>query len=369
MTALLHALGLSSEEILAEFYSTVAYTRGPKGWQIPFVSEQWRGQKPMYDVINADTGEVMFKSGEKITPRKATQAAKDGLKHLLIPTEETYGRYSAFDLVNDKTGEIYIEAGDEVGPENLAKIDAAKINKLELLDIDYVNTGPWIRNTLKADKAEDADQALSDIYRVMRPGEPPTRETADALFYGLFFDAERYDLSAVGRVKLNMRLGLDVEDTVTTLRREDILAVVKELVNLKDGKGDIDDIDISPTPRALVVSYREQYRVGMLEWRARQGACRASTCDGPPNDLSRQASGCCGARILRLVTDLAFRASQPAVGSHPQAPLSAWAGGLTRERRLRGVTFTRPLRQDCPIETTEGRHRSDHSSPRHRVNK
>ncbi|MFP5330374.1 MAG: DNA-directed RNA polymerase subunit beta, partial [Alphaproteobacteria bacterium] len=243
VTALLHALGLTSEEILNTFYKTVSYERGKNGWQIPYVAENWRGQKPSYDVADAKTGEVIFKAGEKITPRRANQAAKDGLKNLLIPTEEIFGRFSAHDLINEKTGEIYIEAGDEVTPENLEKLDAAGVKTLELLDIDYVNTGPWIRNTLKADKSEDQDSALADIYRVMRPGEPPTRETADALFYGLFFDPERYDLSAVGRVKLNMRLGLDVEDTVTTLRREDIIAVVQELVNLKDGKGEIDDID------------------------------------------------------------------------------------------------------------------------------
>ncbi|MFL6753398.1 MAG: DNA-directed RNA polymerase subunit beta, partial [Sphingomicrobium sp.] len=243
VTALLHALGMSSEEILNTFYNRISYLRGKNGWQIPYSSEAWRGQKPNHDVIDADTGEVVFKANEKITPRRANQAVKDGLKNLIIPTEEIFGRYSAYDLINEKTGEIYIEAGDEVAPENLDKLDKAGVKTLELLDIDYVNTGPWIRNTLKADKNEDADSALADIYRVMRPGEPPTRETADALFYGLFFDPERYDLSAVGRVKLNMRLGLDAEDTVTTLRKEDILAVVQELVNLKDGKGEIDDID------------------------------------------------------------------------------------------------------------------------------
>lgn len=115
--------------------------------------------------------------------------------------------------------------------ENLEKLDKAGIERIELLDIDHVSTGPWIRNTLKADKAEEREQALSDIYRVMRPGEPPTLETAESLFGGLFFDPERYDLSAVGRVKLNMRLDLDAEDTVTTLRTEDILAVVKTLVD------------------------------------------------------------------------------------------------------------------------------------------
>ena len=112
-------------------------------------------------MVDADTGEVVFKQAEKITPRRANQAAKDGLKNLIIPTEEIYGRFSAFDLINEKTGEIYIEAGDEVTAENLEMLDKAKVDQLELLDIDYINTGPWMRNTLKADKAEDADQALA----------------------------------------------------------------------------------------------------------------------------------------------------------------------------------------------------------------
>ncbi len=187
VTALLFALGLTGEDILAEFYNTVTYVRGPNGWQIPYVSENWRGQKPTYDVVDAKTGEVVFAAGQKVTPRAATKAAKDGLSDLLIPTEEVFGRYSAVDLVNDTTGEIYVEAGDEISAENLEKIDKAGLDRVVLLDIDHINTGPWIRNTLKVDKAEERDQALSDIYRVMRPGEPPTRETAESLFSRLFF--------------------------------------------------------------------------------------------------------------------------------------------------------------------------------------
>ncbi|HMJ93418.1 MAG TPA: DNA-directed RNA polymerase subunit beta, partial [Allosphingosinicella sp.] len=243
VTALLHALDMTSEEILNTFYDRVTFVRGKNGWAIPYVSENWRGQKPTHDVVDADSGEVIFKSNEKITPRKANAALKEGLKNLIIPTEEIYGRFSAYDLINESTGQIYVEAGDEISAENPEMLDTAGTDRLELLDIDYVNTGPWIRNTLKADKSEDGDSALSDIYRVMRPGEPPTRETAESLFAGLFFDPERYDLSAVGRVKLNMRLELDADDSVTTLRKEDIVAVVKTLVDLKDGKGDIDDID------------------------------------------------------------------------------------------------------------------------------
>src|SRR6185312_10979507 len=238
---------------------------------------------------NGKDGEVIFPAGQKVSPRAANKAAKDGLKMLLIPTEEIFGRYSAYDLVNDKTGEIYIEAGEEVTPENLEKLDKAGIDHLDLLDIDYVNTGPWMRNTMAADKAENREEGLEAIYKVMRPGEPPTKETAEALFEGLFFDGERYDLSAVGRVKLNMRLGLDAEDTVTTLRKEDILAVVKELVNLKDGKGEVDDIDNLGNRRVRSVGelLENQYRVGLLRMeravKERMSSVDVSTV--MPNDL------------------------------------------------------------------------------------
>ena len=176
VTALLYALGLNSEEILNQFYNRVTFVRGQGGWQIPFAAENWRGVKPSFDIVDAKSGEVIFAAGTKITPRAANKAAKDGLETLLIPTEEIYGRYSAYDLINEQTGEIYVEAGDEIGPDSMEKLDKAGLDRVELLDIDHVTTGPWIRNTLKADKAEEREQALSDIYRVMRPGEPTTPE-------------------------------------------------------------------------------------------------------------------------------------------------------------------------------------------------
>ncbi|HET9811635.1 MAG TPA: DNA-directed RNA polymerase subunit beta [Sphingomicrobium sp.] len=363
VTALLHALGLTSEEILNTFYGTVSYERGKNGWQIPYVAENWRGQKPTHDVVDAKTGEVMFKAGEKITPRKANQAAKDGLKNLIIPTEEIFGRFSAHDLINEKTGEIYIEAGDEVSEENLEKLDKAGIKTLELLDIDYVNTGPWIRNTLKADKSEDADSALADIYRVMRPGEPPTRETADALFYGLFFDSERYDLSAVGRVKLNMRLGLDAEDTVTTLRREDILAVVQELVNLKDGKGEIDDIDNLANRRVRSVGelLENQYRIGLLRMeravKERMSSVDVSTV--MPNDLINAKPAVAAVREFFGSSQLSQFMDQTnplSEVTHKRRVSALGPGGLTRERAGFEVRDVHPTHYGriCPIETPEG---------------
>ncbi|HVL77757.1 MAG TPA: DNA-directed RNA polymerase subunit beta [Sphingomicrobium sp.] len=363
VTTLLLALGLTPEQILNQFYNTIAYVRGPNGWQVPYAAEAWRGLKPTHDVVDADTGEVVFKSGEKITPRRANQAAKDGLKNLIIPTEEMFGRFSAFDLINEKTGEIYIEAGDEVTAENLEKLDAARIDRLELLDIDYVNTGPWMRNTLKADKAEDSDQALADIYRVMRPGEPPTRETADALFYGLFFDPERYDLSAVGRVKLNMRLGLDAEDTVTTLRSEDILAVVKELVNLKDGKGDIDDIDNLANRRVRSVGelLENQYRVGLLRMeravKERMSSVDVSTV--MPNDLINAKPAVAAVREFFGSSQLSQFMDQTnplSEVTHKRRVSALGPGGLTRERAGFEVRDVHPTHYGriCPIETPEG---------------
>ena len=363
VTSLLFALGLNSEEILNTFYSTAVYERAGDGWKIPFIADAWRGVKPAFDVVDAATGEVVFPAGTKISPRLAAKAAKDGLATLMIPTEEIFGRYSAFDLINESTGEIYIEAGDEVSADNLAKIDAAGIDRLELLDIDHVTTGPWIRNTLKVDKAEDRDQALSDIYRVMRPGEPPTRETAEALFDGLFFDADRYDLSAVGRVKLNMRLGLDAPDELTTLRREDILAVVKELVDLKDGKGEIDDIDNLGNRRVRSVGelLENQYRVGLLRMeravKERMSSVDVSTV--MPNDLINAKPAVAAVREFFGSSQLSQFMDQTnplSEVTHKRRVSALGPGGLTRERAGFEVRDVHPTHYGriCPIETPEG---------------
>ncbi|PAL25030.1 DNA-directed RNA polymerase subunit beta [Sphingopyxis sp. GW247-27LB] len=363
VTSLLYALGMSGEEILNHFYDRLIFERAENGWKVPFVVENWRGSKPAFDVVDAKTGEVVFAAGHKISPRLANKAAKDGLDTLLIPTEEIFGRYSAYDLINEATGEIYIEAGDEVTAENLEKLDAAGIDKLVLLDIDHNNTGPWIRNTLKADKAEDRDQALSDIYRVMRPGEPPTRETAEALFGGLFFDPERYDLSAVGRVKLNMRLGLDAEDTVTTLRAEDILAVVKELVNLKDGKGEIDDIDNLGNRRVRSVGelLENQYRVGLLRMeravKERMSSVDVSTV--MPNDLINAKPAVAAVREFFGSSQLSQFMDQTnplSEVTHKRRVSALGPGGLTRERAGFEVRDVHPTHYGriCPIETPEG---------------
>ncbi len=363
VTALLHALGLGDEEILHHFYQKIVWNRAEGGWKIPYVAEAWRGIKPTFDIVDANSGEVVFPLGTKISPRAANKAEKDGLTVLLIPTEEILGRYSANDVIDESTGRIYIESGDEVSPENVAALDAAGIDTFELLDIDHVTTGPWIRNTLKADKAEDRDHALADIYRVMRPGEPPTRETAESLFAGLFFDADRYDLSAVGRVKLNMRLGLDAEDTITTLRTEDILAVVKELVNLKDGKGDVDDIDNLGNRRVRSVGelLENQYRVGLLRMeravKERMSSVDVSTV--MPNDLINAKPAVAAVREFFGSSQLSQFMDQTnplSEVTHKRRVSALGPGGLTRERAGFEVRDVHPTHYGriCPIETPEG---------------
>ncbi|MCH8686008.1 DNA-directed RNA polymerase subunit beta [Pedomonas mirosovicensis] len=363
VTTLLYALGLNSEEILNQFYGRVTWLRASDGWKVPFVPEQWRGQKPMYDVIDASTGEVVFPANQKITPRAARKAANDGLTELLIPSEEIFGRYAAYDMINEKTGEIYIEAGDEVNKDNLAKLDAAGFDRLDVLDIDHVNVGPWLRNTLMADKVEERDHALSEIYRVMRPGEPPTRETAEGLFHGLFFDPERYDLSAVGRVKMNMRLELECPDDVTVLRKDDILAVIKTLIDLKDGRGEIDDIDNLGNRRVRSVGelLENQYRVGLLRME-RAVKERMSSVDIDtvmPNDLINAKPAVAAVREFFGSSQLSQFMDQTnplSEVTHKRRVSALGPGGLTRERAGFEVRDVHPTHYGriCPIETPEG---------------
>ncbi|HTN15815.1 MAG TPA: DNA-directed RNA polymerase subunit beta [Sphingomonadaceae bacterium] len=367
VTSLLYALGLNGEQILNHFYNTIVWERVSgkvgDGWKIPYVADQWRGQKPGFALIDAATGEEVFPAGQKISPRAANKAAKDGLADLLIPTEEIFGRYAANDMIDESTGRIYVEAGDEVTPENLEALDRAGIDRLVLLDIDHVNTGPWIRNTLEVDKAENRDEGLEAIYKVMRPGEPPTKETAEALFEGLFFDGDRYDLSAVGRVKLNMRLGLECEDTVTTLRSDDILAVVKELVNLKDGKGEVDDIDNLGNRRVRSVGelLENQYRVGLLRMeravKERMSSVDVSTV--MPNDLINAKPAVAAVREFFGSSQLSQFMDQTnplSEVTHKRRVSALGPGGLTRERAGFEVRDVHPTHYGriCPIETPEG---------------
>ncbi|WP_229428755.1 DNA-directed RNA polymerase subunit beta [Microvirga pudoricolor] len=363
VTSLLYALGLDGEEILNTFYNHIAYTKAKDGWRVPFDAERMKGFKATADLIDADSGEVVLEAGKKLTVRAARQLAEKGLKALRATDEDLYGQYIAEDLVNANTGEIYAEAGDEITEKLLKGLEDAGLDEIPVLDIDHVNVGPYIRNTLAIDKASSREDALFDIYRVMRPGEPPILETAEAMFNSLFFDPERYDLSAVGRVKMNMRLDLDAEDTVRTLRREDILAVSKALVDLRDGKGEIDDIDHLGNRRVRSVGelMENQYRLGLLRME-RAIKERMSSVDIDtvmPQDLINAKPAAAAVREFFGSSQLSQFMDQTnplSEVTHKRRLSALGPGGLTRERAGFEVRDVHPTHYGriCPIETPEG---------------
>jgi len=167
-----------------------------------FSAENYKGQRLIFDIVDASNDSIVANSGDKITPRKIKALIEDGLKSIVVQEEELLGKFIADDIINEETGEIYAEAGDEVTEDLINLVKLQDLDSLKILSIDNTSIGPWIRNTLAVDKNATREEALVDIYRVMRPGEPPAHETAEALFKSLFFDQERYDLSAVGRVNV-----------------------------------------------------------------------------------------------------------------------------------------------------------------------
>ncbi len=364
-TTVLYALGMTKEEILSHFYETIRFTRNKakKGWNLAFDPSAYRGSKLQFDLVDAKTGEVVAKAGRKLTARGAKKLAEKGLKTLLVSDEELAERYAAEDIVNAKTGEIYAEAGDALSPEIMEAINEAGLTEISVLNIDHVNVGPFIRNTLAVDKNEDRDGALVDIYRVMRPGEPPTPETAEALFQSMFFEPDRYDLSAVGRVKMNLRMNLDCPDDVRILRKEDILAVVDTLVKLKDGIGQVDDIDNLGNRRVRSVGelMQNQYRIGLLrmERAIKERMTSVDIETVMPHDLIN-------AKPAAAVVREFFGSSQLSQFMDQTNPLSEIThkrrlsalgpGGLTRERAGFEVRDVHPTHYGrmCPIETPEG---------------
>ncbi len=363
VTTLLYAFGMDSEEILHQYYGQVAYKRVKDGWRTSFDPERFKGLKPAVDLIDAKTKEVVVEAGQKITPRLAKKLVEEGLKELFLTNEDLYGSYVSEELVNPKTGEIYAEAGDEIDEAMLDGLIEAGYKSLNLLDIDHINKGAYLRNTLKADKADSHDRALVEIYRVMRPGEPPTRETATTLFKSLFFDSERYDLSAVGRVKMNMRLDLDAPDTLRILRKEDVLAVVGTLLDLRDGKGEIDDIDHLGNRRVRSVGelMENQYRIGLIRMeraiKERMSSVEIDTV--MPQDLINAKPAAAAVREFFGSSQLSQFMDQTNPLSeitHKRRLSALGPGGLTRERAGFEVRDVHPTHYGriCPIETPEG---------------
>src|SRR5437762_3033538 len=363
VTSLMYALGLDGETILSTFYKKINFKRAKEGWRVPFDAARFRGYSTINDLIDADTGKVVLEAGKKLTVRAARLLQEKGLKALRLSDEELVGNYLAEDLVNPKTGEIYAEAGEELTEKSLKALNEQGYKELPLLDIDHVNVGAYIRNTLHADKNMTREDALFDIYRVMRPGEPPTIDSAQTMFQSLFFDSERYDLSAVGRVKMNMRLELDAPDTHRTLRKEDILAVIKTLVDLRDGKGEIDDIDHLGNRRVRSVGelMENQYRIGLLRME-RAIKERMSSVDIDtvmPQDLINAKPAAAAVREFFGSSQLSQFMDQTNPLSeitHKRRLSALGPGGLTRERAGFEVRDVHPTHYGriCPIETPEG---------------
>jgi DNA-directed RNA polymerase subunit beta len=363
VSSLFYALGMDGEEVLRTFYKTVIYERRGDSWRLPFDAERMKGMKATADLIDADTNEVVLETGKKLTVRTARQLVEKGLKFIKAQDADLFGQYIATDLFNPSTGEIFAEAGDEITVKTLPVLIEAGFEELPILDIDHINIGPYIRNTLAVDKNSSREEALFDIYRVMRPGEPPTLDTAEAMFHSLFFDPERYDLSAVGRVKMNMRLDLDAPDTMRALRKDDILAVVRALVDLRDGRGEIDDIDHLGNRRVRSVGelMENQYRLGLLRME-RAIKERMSSVDIDtvmPQDLINAKPAAAAVREFFGSSQLSQFMDQTNPLSeitHKRRLSALGPGGLTRERAGFEVRDVHPTHYGriCPIETPEG---------------
>ncbi|MFV0492243.1 MAG: DNA-directed RNA polymerase subunit beta, partial [Pseudorhodobacter sp.] len=375
VTTLLYALGMDQEGIMDAYYETVDYRyEKNKGWVTRFFPERVRGTRPPFDLVDAASGEVICKAGDKMTPRMVKKLIDEGeVTELLLPFDQIVGKFVSRDIINEETGEIWIEAGDELTMEydkdgeqkggTLKVLLDQGITEIPVLDIDGVNVGPYIRNTMAADKNMNRDTALMDIYRVMRPGEPPTVEAASALFETLFFDAERYDLSAVGRVKMNMRLDLHKPDTQRTLDREDIVACIGALVELRDGKGEIDDIDHLGNRRVRSVGelMENQYRVGLLRMeraiKERMSSVEIDTI--MPQDLINAKPAAAAVREFFGSSQLSQFMDQTnplSEVTHKRRLSALGPGGLTRERAGFEVRDVHPTHYGrmCPIETPEG---------------
>jgi DNA-directed RNA polymerase subunit beta len=375
VTTLLYALGMDQEGIMDAYYQTVMFKHEKnKGWVTKFFPERVRGTRPTYDIVDAATGEVICKAGDKVTPRMANELIKSGkVTELLVPFDHIVGRYVAKDIINEETGEIWVEAGDELTMEydrdgevkggSLKLLLDQGISDIPVLDIDNINVGPYMRNTMAIDKNMGRDTALMDIYRVMRPGEPPTVEAASQLFDTLFFDSERYDLSAVGRVKMNMRLDLGRPDSQRTLDRADIVACIKALTELRDGKGEIDDIDHLGNRRVRSVGelMENQYRVGLLRMeraiKERMSSVEIDTI--MPQDLINAKPAAAAVREFFGSSQLSQFMDQTnplSEVTHKRRLSALGPGGLTRERAGFEVRDVHPTHYGrmCPIETPEG---------------
>ncbi len=363
ITTFLIALGYTKKDILSEFYSKIKYERCGDKWKTKFHPAKLKGMKIYRDIIDAKTNEVIIASGTKVTPRMINKLSANQDTERFVEDVEIVGAYIAEDIFHPKTRDLLIIAGEEITESFLEDLRAVGIDEFPVLDIDYINIGPYIRNTLVLDHNDAKSDALSDIYRVLRPGEPATSEVAEALFMGTFFQGDRYNLASIGRMKINTKHNLSIPEDVTNLTKEDVIAIIKHLVKLKDGFGEIDDIDNLGNRRVRSVGelVENQFRVGMIRLeRAIMERLAAVEIDAVmPHDLVNS-------KILMSIIREFFGTSQLSQFMDQTNPLSEIThkrrlsalgpGGLTRERAGFEVRDVHPTHYGriCPIETPEG---------------
>jgi DNA-directed RNA polymerase subunit beta len=362
-TTFLKALGYSTKELLQEFYETETLIAEKGGWSRPAKLENLYRKKVTKDIEDPKSKKVLAKAGDKYTKRlhKAVNAA--GLETIPINNEEVLERIIADDLVDASTGEVLVSGNQPISPEILKLIQDQNIDVLECLVLDAFETSTTIRDTLLLDKIEESDEAVLEIYRKMRPSSPPTQEVAQNFFNGLFFDLSTYDLSPVGRLKLNHRLNREVPLEVRILRKEDIITTVKELIRLKTSEAMVDDIDNLGNRRVRAVGelLENQYRIGLVRMeraiKERMSLQEVETL--MPHDLINS-------KPVSAVVKEFFGTSQLSQFMDQTNPLSEIThkrrlsalgpGGLTRERAGFEVRDVHPTHYGriCPIETPEG---------------
>ncbi|MFW7377930.1 MAG: DNA-directed RNA polymerase subunit beta [Oligoflexus sp.] len=361
-TILLKALGYTEEELLDRFYKKENIRIKEGRFEKKLNYEILRGQRALTDLVDPSTGKVLVKKGRRISVGAIRQMEQAGIEYVAMEQEELVGKYTA-EAIKDKKGEVVVALNQELTQDDLVNIIKAGVSEFSLLFIDGVNTDASFRNTLVADKIESKDEAILEIYKRMRPGDPPTIEPATALFDNLFFNPDRYDLSAVGRMKLNQKLGLDLPVETRTLTKEDILKTVEYLIGLKNEKGQIDDIDNLSNRRVRAVGelLENQYRIGLLriERAIRERLQLGDVETLLPHDFvnNKPASAVVkeffGSSQLSQFMDQTNPLSEV---THKRRLSALGPGGLSRERAGFEVRDVHPTHYGriCPIETPEG---------------
>ena len=365
ITTFLMAMGVDRDDILRMFYEIINVKKLAKSnnWEIPFDPKNVKVSKLQEDLVDASTSKIAIKQGTKINPAIANKLAKDGLKNILLEPDSLIGKFLAEDIINSKSGEVYFEASDEITIETLEKIDELGLKNIHILNVDGINVGSFIRDTLRLDKNLSPEDAVVEIYKVLRPGEPPNIEAAFEVFNSLFFKADKYDLSDVGRVKMNFRLNLDCPDDVTVLRSDDVIAVIKTVIDLRTGKGEIDDIDHLGNRRVRSVGELTEnvFRMGLVRMeRSIKERMNSLEVDAvTPQDIINAKPLVASLKEFFGTSQLSQFMDQTnplAEITHKRRLSALGPGGLSRERAGFEVRDVHPTHYGriCPIETPEG---------------